>query len=68
MKVTIIAADEVDSQRDRDGFVPVCCYGIRLCVEPGEIGGIFQSPRNHRLAYGVWVSDAECVERIVVGD
>ena len=64
-KRTLIDADESPEQRDREGFVSACQYGS-MRPELNEIGGIFVRVRNTRLEHGMWVHDAECVERVFV--
>ena len=65
LKRTFVDADESLEQRDRKGFVPVCQYGS-IRPESNEIGGIFVCVRNTRLEFGMWVHDAEYVERVFV--
>ena len=62
-KRTFVAAEDSIEQYERPGFSPVCQYGS-IKPEPNEIGGIFVRVRNTRLENGLWVHDAECVERV----
>ena len=64
-KRTILDAEDVPDQYERRGFVHACEYGT-IKPEPNEFGGIFVRVRNARLAHGIWVQDAECVERLFV--
>lgn len=59
----VITPEQSAAHRDRKGFWPVCCYGA-IVPEENEIGGIFRHVRNTRVEYGLFVHDAECVERI----
>lgn len=52
---------------ERVGFRPVCQYAS-MHAEYNEIGGIFTPSRNPRLEHGIWVYDANCVERIYLKD
>lgn len=65
IKITNITPEEVPEHRAREGFHSVCCYGS-IFPEKGEIGGIFKNVRNTRVEHGLFVHDAECVERIFV--
>lgn len=65
MKRTTVTPDEQFEQQERKGFLPVCCYGS-IKPEQYEIGGIFKNVRNYRIESGLYVYDAECVERIFI--
>jgi len=65
MKLTTITPEESIEQRDREGFMSVCCYGS-MRPGDGEIGGIFKNVRNSRVEHGLFIHDADCVERIFV--
>lgn len=64
-KETFVGESDVPKQRDRPGFVSVCQYGS-IQSKPNEIGGIFVGCRNVRFEHGLFVYDAECVERVFV--
>lgn len=65
IKRTVVTPEESIEQMDREGFTSVCCYGA-ITPEKNEIGGIFKNVRNVRVKRGLFVYDAECVERIFV--
>jgi hypothetical protein len=65
MKRTTITPEQEPEHRNRKGFHSVCCYGA-ITPEKGEIGGIFKNVRNTRIEHGLFVHDAQCVERIFV--
>jgi len=69
VKISKISPNEASSQKERKGFISVCCYGD-MKPEENEIGGIFKEDKesNPRLENGVWVTRYECVERIFVKD
>ena len=64
-KRTLVDAMDAPEQYGRSGFAAVCQYGS-IEPEPNEIGGIFVRVRNARLERGLWVHDADCVERVFV--
>lgn len=63
--LTFIGPKQVEHHQNRHGFEPICRYGS---IEPvaGEIGGIYKGARNTRMEMGLFVYEAECVERIIV--
>ena len=60
---TYVDPEGAISARDRPGFVPACCYGS-MAPEAAELGGIFRPSHSWRVESGMFVSSAECVERI----
>lgn len=63
VKRTYVSPDKSIEQRERAGFVSVECYGD-IVPERNELGAIAKNPRNYRVKHGIWLNDAEFVERI----
>lgn len=65
-RVTYVWPWEVENQRLRPGFVPVVLYGPHMSPQKGELGGIFRRFGSDESRVGTWVSNRECLERIIL--